>query len=407
MRSPELAETYQRLIEEGEAAAGGREAQIAAARTAWSSGFVAHEIDKFCATTSWIDTSGHHHYGLLSGSDMAGWMPSVEAPVTFDYGDYTVCKTDSWGQGPVFLQQLALLAGFELGSLEPHSADYIHLVVEASKLAFADREAWYGDSGTVENLSETLLSPEYNDERRRLISDTASLELRPGTVSGHAPVLPSEVARGGRSQGLGGGDPTLGMGLVRGDTCHIDVVDDAGNVVSATPSGGWLQSSPTIPALGFCLGTRAQMFWLERDLPNSLRAGARPRTTLSPSLALRNGAPWLAFGTPGGDQQDQWSLALFLSLAHRNLGLQEAIDSPAFHSEHAPSSFYPRAASPGRLVVESRFDQATIKELTRRGHDVVVEGAWTLGRLSAVARGEDFLEAGSNARGAQGYAVGR
>jgi len=178
-------------------------------------------------------------------------------------------------------------------------------------------------------------------------------------------------------------------------------------MVSATPSGGWLHSSPYQPELGFCLGTRAQMFWLEPGLPNSLRPGARPRTTLSPSFAFRDGRPWMAFGTPGGDQQDQWSLAFFLSVVHGGLALQDAIDAPMFHSEHFPSSFYPRRSQPGRLIVEERLDPRVVAELRRRGHDVVVEPPWSLGRLSAVAREPDFLTAAANARGAQGYAVGR
>jgi gamma-glutamyltranspeptidase/glutathione hydrolase len=197
------------------------------------------------------------------------------------------------------------------------------------------------------------------------------------------------------------GDPTRA-----GDTCHLDVVDRHGNMVSATPSGGWLQSSPAIPALGFPLGTRGQMFWLEEGLPASLRPWSRPRTTLTPSLALRGGEPWLAFGTPGGDQQDQWSPLMFLSLVHKGMNLQEAIDAPAFHTEHFPSSFYPRAARPGVLVMEDRWGPEVIDDLRRRGHEVVVEGPWTLGRLSAVAR-DGFLKAAANPRGMQGYAVGR
>jgi gamma-glutamyltranspeptidase/glutathione hydrolase len=193
-----------------------------------------------------------------------------------------------------------------------------------------------------------------------------------------------------------------------GDTCHVDVADRHGNLVSATPSGGWLQSSPAIPGLGLCLGTRAQMFWLTDGLPNSLAPGKRPRTTLTPSLALRDGEPYLAWGTPGGDGQDQWSLQFLLSHADFGLNLQEAIEAPAFTSTHFPSSFYPRVAEPGRLTIEERIGAEAIDDLRARGHDVVVNEPWSIGRLSAVSRDRDgVLRAGANPRGMQGYAVGR
>ncbi|GAA5085790.1 gamma-glutamyltranspeptidase/glutathione hydrolase [Thermocatellispora tengchongensis] len=404
LANPVLAATYRRVVAEARAASPTREGQIAAARAAWYSGFVAESIAKFCAETAWRDTSGEVHGGLLTGDDMAAWRAGVEEPVTFGYHGHTVCKTGPWGQGPVFLQQLALLAGHDLTAMGHLSPDYIHTVTEAAKLAFADREAWYGDSAEVP-VSD-LLAEAYAGERRALIGATASLLQRPGSPGGRSPRLPA--ARGvGAGPQAGAGEPTVRAdGAVSGDTCHIDVVDRHGNMVSATPSGGWLQSSPTIPDLGFCLGTRAQMFWLEEGLPNSLRPGARPRTTLSPSFALRDGRPWLAFGTPGGDQQDQWSLNFFLSVVHFGLNLQEAIDAPMFHSEHFPSSFYPRESRPGVLAVEDRVPGAVLAELRRRGHIVEPRDPWSLGRLSAVAR-EDFLKAAANPRGAQGYAVGR
>ncbi|MGH3185806.1 MAG: gamma-glutamyltransferase, partial [Streptosporangiaceae bacterium] len=209
-------------------------------------------------------------------------------------------------------------------------------------------------------------------------------------------------------QGLdaGTGEPTMRTGSP-GDTCHLDVADRFGNMVSATPSGGWLQSSPVVPGLGFCLGTRAQMFTLTPGLPATLAPGKRPRTTLTPSLALRDGEPYLAFGTPGGDQQDQWSLLFFLNHAVFGMNLQQAIDFPAFHSAHMPSSFYPRQAQPRALDVESRVEDAVIEDLRRRGHLVNVRPAWSLGRVSAVARRDGILYAAANPRGMQGYAAGR
>ena len=188
---------------------------------------------------------------------------------------------------------------------------------------------------------------------------------------------------------------------------HFDIIDTAGNMVSATPSGGWLQSSPVIPELGFCLGTRAQMFWLDEGHPAALAPGKRPRTTLSPTLALRDGEPYLAWGTPGGDQQDQWITQFFLRHVHAKQNLQEAIDAPAWHSEHFPSSFWPRAARPGVLVVEGRVPPETIAELKRRGHIVELGPDWSEGRLTAAARDGRRRRAAANPRGMQGYAAGR
>jgi gamma-glutamyltranspeptidase/glutathione hydrolase len=194
----------------------------------------------------------------------------------------------------------------------------------------------------------------------------------------------------------------------RGDTVHIDVIDRFGNMVSATPSGGWLQSSPAIPKLGFALNSRAQMFWLNPGLPASLAPGKRPRTTLSPSLVLKNGRPALVFGTPGGDQQDQWQLALFLRRVHHGLNLQEAIDMPLFHTRHFPSSFYPRAAEPGHLMVEASVGEPVIAELRRRGHLVEVAEPWSIGRLTAAEKGDDgTLLAAATPRLMQAYAIGR
>lgn len=410
---PDLAATYARIVREAEAATSDRDGQIEAARRCFYEGFVAEAIAAFVAATPAMDTSGEPHRGLLHYDDLAAWHATIEEPLTYDYRGYTVCKAGAWSQAPVFLQQLALLDGFELDAMDPASPEYVHLVVESAKLAFADREAFYGDPAFVDVPLDDLLSDEYTKQRRTLIGDSAdTAQLRPGSPGGRAPVLPAlsgGSAAGGGAAGAdasGSGEPTLGE--VRGDTCHVDVVDRHGNMVAATPSGGWLQSSPAIPELGFCLGTRGQMFWLDARVPNSLAPGKRPRTTLSPSLALRGGAPYLAFGTPGGDQQDQWSLLLFLHHVHHGMNLQEAIDWPAWHTSHFPSSFFPRAANPRRVHVESRLGEETVRRLRERGHDVEDAGPWALGRLAAVRRGEDgLLHAAANPRGMQGYATGR
>ncbi|NVO13244.1 MAG: gamma-glutamyltransferase family protein [Rhodoplanes sp.] len=409
--NPVLADTYTRILREASNGGGGREQEIARARKAWSEGFVADAVDRFCRTQKVMDTSGEPHRGVLSGHDMAIWKPRIEAPLTYDYGRYTVCKAGPWSQGPVLLQQLALLKGFHLDGLDVAGPEFIHTVVECAKLAFADRETFYGDPDFVKVPMDVLLSDAYNDARRKLVQHAASLEFRPGSVEGFGGTVKLRRAEEAGAT-AGAGEPTVGRigtkpGEVRGDTVHFDIIDRAGNMISATPSGGWLQSSPVIPDLGFCLGTRAQMFWLEEGHPAALAPGKRPRTTLSPTLALRDGEPYLAWGTPGGDQQDQWTTQLFLRHVHAGMNLQEAIDAPAWHSEHFPISFWPRTARPGVLVVEERVSPEARRELSARGHIVEVGPAWSEGRLTAASRDGWRRRAAANPRGMQGYAAGR
>ncbi|MGW0856849.1 gamma-glutamyltransferase family protein [Streptomyces sp. NPDC002690] len=418
-RNPALAATWRRLIAEAEKAGGeDRVAQIEAARTIWREGFVAEAMVRQAATPT-MDTTGTRHTGTLTAADVAGWSATYEAPATYEWNGWTLAKAAGWSQGPAFLQQLALLPE-ELPAYG--SAEYVHLLIEGCKLAMADREAWYGDAAEVP--LDTLLSPEYNAERRALITDRASRELRPGSPDGRTPVLSAHahaVAAGEPgfdAMGLaaaGVGEPTVAKdGTTRGDTCHVDVVDRWGNMISATPSGGWLQSNPVIPELGFPLGTRLQMAWLDEGLPNTLTPGCRPRTTLTPSLALRDGVPVLAFGTPGGDQQDQWQVHFFLAAVLRDrvrggLDLQGAVDAHNWHNDSFPGSFYPRGMRPGSVTVEEGMDPEVVEELRRRGHEVTVGDAWSEGRLCAVARDPEtgVLSAAANPRGMQGYAVGR
>ena len=378
-RNPALAATWKRLLDESRG--GSRENEIERARTVFYEGFVAEAIDEF----------SREHGGLLDGDDLREWHATLEEPVTLMYSDVHLCKTGPWGQGPVGLQQLALLSGFDVADMSEE--ELVHVSTECAKLAFADRDALYGDAQPVP--LDTLLSTAYNDERRALVDDHASTELRPGMGR-----LPSHHTPDGTVP-LGVGEPT------RGDTVHLDVADRFGNLFSATPSGGWLQSSPVIPSLGWPLGTRAQMFWLEEGLPSSLEPRTRPRTTLSPGLVLRRGEPWLAYGTPGGDQQEQWALHVLLRHVDRGLNLQEAIDAPDFHTEHLIDSFYPRGFTPNRLLVEERFGEEAVEALRARGHDVVVTPPWSLGRVSAVKREDGQLVAAANPRGMQGYAVAR
>jgi gamma-glutamyltranspeptidase / glutathione hydrolase len=384
LRNPQLADTYRRVLEAGDP------------YDAWYRGFVAEAMTEF-QQREWMDSSGERHAGLLSADDLAEWRPGWEEPLSVDYHGLTALKAGPWSQAPVFLQQLRLLEGFDLAAMGHASAEYVHTITECAKLAFADREAWYGDPDFFDVPIDMLLSREYAEERRALVGEEASSDLRPG---GDDPRLPGPVGAVELAPGVG--EPT------RGDTVHLDVVDRWGNMVAATPSGGWLWGAPVIPALGFPLGTRAQMFWLEEGLPNSLEPRKRPRTTLSPTMAARDGEPYLALGTPGGDQQDQWTLHVFLAHVHFGMNLQESVDAPNHHTEAFPSSFYPRETVPRHVAVEDRAGDKTMEGLRERGHDVEVSGPWTLGRVSAVSRSRDGeLRAGANPRGMQGYAVGR
>ncbi|MFD4139887.1 gamma-glutamyltransferase family protein [Streptomyces sp. NPDC058572] len=416
LRNPALAATWRRLIEE--AGAGGRTEQIERARTIWREGFVAEALVRQSAVPT-MDTSGTRHTGTLTRADLAGWSASYEDPVTYGWNGWTLCKAGAWSQGPAFLQQLALLPP-QLPAYG--SADYVHLLIEGCKLAMADREAWYGDADDVPVAA--LLSKPYNAVRRALVEERASYELRPGSPEGRTPALSAHATAVAAGEpgfdamgppAPGAGEPTVADdGATRGDTCHLDVVDRWGNMVAATPSGGWLQSNAVVPELGFPLGTRLQMAWLDPGLPNSLTPGRRPRTTLSPSLALRDGTPVMAFGTPGGDQQDQWQVHFFLAVALRDrvrggLDLQGAIDAPGWHNDAFPGSFHPRSMRPGSVTVESRMDPEVVEALRRRGHDITVGEAWAEGRMCVVSRdpATGIVSAAANPRGMQGYAVGR
>ena len=413
IKNPAYADVLRRLAEAGEGA-GTREERIEAARREWSTGFVATAAADFAAKPH-RHSSGTDHAGVIAESDFAASEAGYEPAVTFDFRGYTIAKTGAWGQGPALLQTLAILDGFPDEYLDPSTELGVHTILEAQKLAIADREAYYGDSHVP---LDYLLGEEYAARRREAITSLASHEFRPGQVPGHSPFVPPlrteyvppALAGEDSAGGDGTGEPTVSpTGETRGDTCHVDVVDRWGNMVSVTPSGGWLQSSPTIPELGFCLGTRLQMTWLEDGAPSTLQAGKRPRTTLTPTLVLKDGQPVAALGSPGGDQQDQWQLLYLLRTIVGGYTPQQAIDAPAFHTTSLPGSFWPRTWTPGGAVVEDRLGDGIIEALADRGHVITRAGDWALGRLSAVVRDPrtGVLMAAANPRGAQGYAAGR
>jgi gamma-glutamyltranspeptidase/glutathione hydrolase len=400
LRNSDWANTLKLMCRAEEAARHrGRVAGIEAARDVFYKGEIAERIVDFITGDPVEDTSGSVHTGLLSYADVAEWRASIEEPVSLDYRGLDVHKCSSWTQGPVFLQQLAVLEGFDLKAMGHNSADYLHTWIECAKLAFADREAYYGDPAFDDVPFDVLLSKEYAAGRRALIGVQASRELRPGDAGRGVPDYATFDVRENNRQALE---------AYIGDTTHLDAVDRAGNMVAATPSGGWIPSSPVIAGLGFPLGTRGQMFYLNPQRPNALAPHKRPRATLTPSLVTKDGEPWMVFGTPGGDCQDQWTLQFFLNVVDFGMDIQEALDAPTVHSEHFPSSFYPREAHPARMVAEDRIPPEVIAELERRGHEVVVTDGWVNGKCMGIRYDGErgIILGGVSPRGKIGYALG-
>lgn len=389
LKQPELAKTLRSLADAEKSGGNSREAALRAARDLFYRGEIARKIVEFTTTNPSKDATGKPHKSLLSLHDLNEYETRVEETVHIDYADLTVHKCGPWSQGPVFLQQLRLLKRYDLKSMGHNSADYIHVVTEAAKLAFADRERFYGDPLFTDVPLEELLSKRYANQRRTLIKmKKASPKLQSG-----------EFDRGYRRSA---------QRRSEGDTTHLDTVDSEGNMVSATPSGGWIWSSPVIEGLGFPLGTRGQMFSLDPNHPNCIAPGKRPRTTLSPTLVTSTHGAVMAFGTPGGDQQDQWTLQFFLNFVEFGMNLQAAIDAPSFHTSHFASSFYPHDAHPRTLHLENRISEKVLRELRRRGHRIIMEGNWSNGLVTAVHRDWRLgvMRAAASPRYQKAYAMG-
>jgi gamma-glutamyltranspeptidase / glutathione hydrolase len=352
-------------------------------RAAFYRGDIAAEILKF----------SREREGLLERADLADFRTHLEEPVSLQFGEATVYKCGFWSQGPAMLQALAILKCFDLRKMKFDSADYLHLLIEATKLAFADREQYYGDPSQVMIPAEVLLSDTYGKARSGLIDmRKASGELRPGDAWRNAALLPSDERFTPQPWGPG--------------TVHVDAIDAKGNMASFTPSGAWIKSAEVIASLGFPLSTRMMTFYLgPANHPNVVAPRKRPRTTLTPSLAFRRGKPWMSFGTMGGDQQEQWSLQFLLYREAFGMTLQEAIEAPKLSSDHFPGFFAPHDHLPAHVRIEPRFGAKAIDELRRRGHGIEVAPDWTEGFISAAQIYEDGrLEAGCDPRGSKSEA---
>ena len=363
----DLGRTLHYLVEaEGSVTQGDRKAGLDAAMEEFYHGRIAKTLVDFNLNNEFKDAYGKAHRGFLMMEDFAKFSPRVEDPVLVDYKDYIVYKCGPWSQGPVFLQQLRLLEGYDLSSLKHNSSDYIHVLIEVAKLAFADREEYYGDPDFDDVPLTRLLSKEYASSRRATI----------------------DMLRANNTPIRSAVEGQVRSGKASGDTTHLDVIDKSGNMVADTQSGGWFLDSPIVEGLGFPLGTRGQMFYLNKSRNNALKGGKRPRTTLTPSLAFKDEKPHMVFGTPGGDGQDQWTLQFFINFANFGMNLQQAVDAPSFHSLHFPSSFYPRLAEIGKVAVEGRIPLDVRVELEKRGHRVQVLGDWENGRVLAITRNQ-------------------
>ena len=384
LRNPALAALLERIVREAAAASPSRTGQLDAARSVWREGFVADAAFRWLTGRTISDLEGRADTALMAPADWARYSATIEEPAQLHAGNVTVYKAGPWSQGPVLLESLALLTEAGITSATPETATYVHTVLEVIKLAYADRDAWYGDPAFATVPLDDLLSPSYTRERAALIADRASADLRPGSTGGRLPHLPSRFAASSDTSVAAAARRAMRVLPAGGDTAHIDVVDRDRNVISATPSGGWLQSSPVIPDLGFPLGTRAQMFWLDADLPNSLEPGKRPRTTLTPTIALTDDGSVIGCGSPGGDAQDQWTLQLLLRHLVHGIALRGAADGPLFNSLHMPLSFWPRARRPNVVQMEADWDVDVIAELRRRGHEIELVPAQSQGWPCAV-----------------------
>ncbi len=412
VRNPDFGAMLRSLCDaEKRTSGGGRVAGIEAARDEYYKGGVAEKIVQFISDNPVEDASGLAHTGLLTLDDLAEWNAVVEPPVSIEYKGMDVHKCSSWTQGPTFLQHLAVLGAMNAPALGHNTADYLHGWIESSKLAFADREAYYGDPDFDDVPLDELLSYRYAETRASQIGERASFELRPGDLGGGAPAYTSVSVAEDNRAALGveaRAIRDLGLGHAHiGDTTHLDAMDAEGNMVAATPSGGWLGTSPVIKGLGFPLGTRGQMFYLNPDRPNALQPRKRPRATLTPTIVTRDGSPFMAFGTPGGDSQEQWTIQFFMNHVDFGMNLQEALDAPTVHSTHFPSSFYPRAAFPARVVAESRISADAIEELKRRGHEVELTDAWANGKVMGIRWHEEkgVIAGAASAKNNIGYAM--
>ena len=389
----DLARTFRRLIEVEQGHAGqGREAAIQAARDFFYTGEIAGEIVEF------IQGQG----GLLTKEDLAMFHVGVDQPPTVNYKGIDVYTCGTWCQGPVTLQTLKILEGIDLRTMGHNSVDYLHTVIEALKLAYADRDAFYGDPDFVEVPMAGLLDSDYGAGRLSLID-------RRKAYPGMPPHGDPWSFQSGKRPEARYRQPVPVAGAMEPDTSYICTVDRWGNAFSATPSDG-IGGSPVLPGLGFVVSARGSQSWLDPDHPAALAPGKRPRLTPNPAMAFKDGKLWMPFGTPAGDVQCQSMVQMFLNMVEFDMDVQQAVEAPRVSTWSFPNSFFPHAYYPGLVGAEGRIDSETLDGLRERGHDVEVWNDWTprMGALCGIEidRERGALFAGADLR-RDGYAMGR
>ena len=367
---PDLARTIRGMVEaEKKALASGasRQAAIDAVRDYFYRGEIAKKIDEFSRS----------HNGLLRYDDMAAFRLTPEEPLSTEFHGARVYKPGFWSQGPAMLETLNMLSGLDVTGMRVNSAQYVHTLVEALKLAYADRDTYYGDPKFVKVPAEELLSMKYAEERRKQIGQQASMEFLPGRINGKIGVHPSqsEIAR-----------TKIDDFLMAHDTTCVDAIDKDGVMFSATPSGAWL---PSVIAgdTGIPLTERAQSFLLVQGSPNELAGGKRPRVTLSPTLVTHaDGSPWMVISTPGGDNQEQALMQLLFDVQLFHMNAEQAIETPRFETRHLVSSFDNHAMNPGDLQLDDRTPQTVIQDLANRGHKIGTRSRWQSGSAPGLVR---------------------
>jgi gamma-glutamyltranspeptidase / glutathione hydrolase len=381
---PNLARTLRSMAaaEKKALAAGAtRAAAIDAVADYFYRGDVAHRIDAF------MQANG----GLLRYEDMAAFKLQPEEPLASDYHNYKVYKPGFWSQGPAMIEALNILEGYDLRSMGFNSVDYIHTITEALKLAYADRDTYYGDPKFNNIPADTLLSKAYAADRRKEIGHTASMDFLPGLINGKRGKHPTEmdIAR-----------TKISDELMASDTTCIDAVDKDGIMFSATPSGAWL---PSVIAgdTGIPLTERAQQFILVPGSPNELAGGKRPRVTLSPTIITEQGKPFLALSTPGGDNQEQSLIQLFFNVIEFGENAQSAVEAPRFQTRHLVSSFDNHAWNRGDLLLDERIPPSIGTELAARGHKIGTRSRWASGAAPVMIRitPDGVIEAGADPYG--------